>query len=433
MLLNILTAPLYGQNMALSDAEYSELVSYAEQGKIQAIVGLAEYYRLNSMNDEARKWYDKAIELGDIGAGFAYYDQTCKEKYCPRAYDGGAKLSHRKSDDVAQSYLLKSVELGYAEAQTEYAKQFINKCIYNEKRDELRKKINHLRQGSLYDFPETRKEKRNSYIQSMKEFEDDALRTREEAKEAAKWFRKAAEQGFIPAQMELGNMYAHGHGVEKDATEAANWFARAAEKGDANAQFNLALCYYSGFGVEKDLKKAFKLMTAAANAKGRSALKDLSYFYLHGIGVEKSPSKALEIDEIRPESFAEPEPDYVNESGPPLQKEFYDEFLAGEMKYTTTSERYPIIALLMKRRAQIAAQEYEAQQLQRDAEQARKRDAFISLTQKIVEMGNQRREEERRQRIDNNLQQSVELQRRLQQQLEDHEIDRRMQRKTFPW
>jgi len=48
--------------------------------------------------------------------------------------------------------------------------------------------------------------------------------------EAAKWFRKSAEQGFAKAQFSLGMCYENGLGVSKDISEAIKWY-REAEKG----------------------------------------------------------------------------------------------------------------------------------------------------------------------------------------------------------
>ena len=49
--------------------------------------------------------------------------------------------------------------------------------------------------------------------------------------EAAKWCRKAAEQGDAPAQYNLGTMYGNGEGVPEDHVEAARWYRRSAEQG----------------------------------------------------------------------------------------------------------------------------------------------------------------------------------------------------------
>ena len=63
-------------------------------------------------------------------------------------------------------------------------------------------------------------------------------------KQAVKWYRKAAEQGFAEAQFYLGWMYAEGQGVAEDYKQAAKWYRQAAEQGHAKAQNNLGVRYY---------------------------------------------------------------------------------------------------------------------------------------------------------------------------------------------
>jgi TPR repeat protein len=53
---------------------------------------------------------------------------------------------------------------------------------------------------------------------------------------AAKWIRKAADQGNEYAQNSMGGMYERGEGVPKNKTEAAKWYRKAAEQGDADAK-----------------------------------------------------------------------------------------------------------------------------------------------------------------------------------------------------
>jgi TPR repeat protein len=74
--------------------------------------------------------------------------------------------------------------------------------------------------------------------------------------EAVHWFRKAAEQGYAPAQSSLGNRYYSGLGVEKDFAQAVAWFRKAVEQDYADAKYRLGLCYHSGNGTEMDLVKA---------------------------------------------------------------------------------------------------------------------------------------------------------------------------------
>ena len=50
-----------------------------------------------------------------------------------------------------------------------------------------------------------------------------------------------AERGNASAQYNLGVMYAKGQGVRQDYAEAVRWYRRAAEQGDVQAQSNLGV------------------------------------------------------------------------------------------------------------------------------------------------------------------------------------------------
>jgi len=54
--------------------------------------------------------------------------------------------------------------------------------------------------------------------------------------EAFKWLHKAAKQGDVIAQLNLGRMYYYGEGVTKDNAEAGKWYRKAAEQGNETAQ-----------------------------------------------------------------------------------------------------------------------------------------------------------------------------------------------------
>src|SRR6476660_3157547 len=59
-----------------------------------------------------------------------------------------------------------------------------------------------------------------------------------------------AEAGDPESEVELGRRYHKGEGVVKDHAEAAKWYRKAAEQNFAPAQYNLGLCYEQG--VAKD-------------------------------------------------------------------------------------------------------------------------------------------------------------------------------------
>ena len=50
-----------------------------------------------------------------------------------------------------------------------------------------------------------------------------------------RWYRQAAEQGYAPAQSNLGGMYAKGEGVPQDYVRAYAWFNLVAAQGHADA------------------------------------------------------------------------------------------------------------------------------------------------------------------------------------------------------
>ena len=49
--------------------------------------------------------------------------------------------------------------------------------------------------------------------------------------EAERWYRKAAEQGSVAAQNNMGVLHVWGYGVPQDSVEAYAWFSIAAEQG----------------------------------------------------------------------------------------------------------------------------------------------------------------------------------------------------------
>jgi hypothetical protein len=57
--------------------------------------------------------------------------------------------------------------------------------------------------------------------------------------QAVELFKKAAEQGHVDAQNNLGAMYFTGEGVNRDEKEAIKWFEKAASQGNSDAQANL--------------------------------------------------------------------------------------------------------------------------------------------------------------------------------------------------
>jgi len=75
---------------------------------------------------------------------------------------------------------------------------------------------------------------------------------------AVELFNKSAAQGYVLAQNTLGGLYDIGLGVEQNGAEANLWYARAAEQGNPNAMYNLGINSGKGFGVAQDLVEFYK-------------------------------------------------------------------------------------------------------------------------------------------------------------------------------
>jgi len=75
----------------------------------------------------------------------------------------------------------------------------------------------------------------------------------EDNEEAAKYFRRAAEQGNADGQYGLGALYAAGEGVERDPAAARQWFERAAGAGHPQAVIALSQAFLTeSFGFRRD-------------------------------------------------------------------------------------------------------------------------------------------------------------------------------------
>jgi uncharacterized protein len=74
----------------------------------------------------------------------------------------------------------------------------------------------------------------------------DILDKAEEDEEAVSWYRKAAAQGNAAGEYGLGQMYAKGEGVKQDNTQARTYTLHAAEKGHLPAMLQAIEIYKDG-------------------------------------------------------------------------------------------------------------------------------------------------------------------------------------------
>ena len=178
--------------------------------------------------DEAMKWYRRSAQAGYAPAQFllGYF------------HHGGHRLEY-DHDDVIRWYR-KAADQGYAKAQ------------YNL--------------GCFYGHGET------IWVKSIPGQPNvrSTVGIPENSDEAAKWYRKAAEQGHVTAQYVMGKIFHSGKGVPKEQGEAVKWWRKAAEQGHGPSQFNLGVMCFYGRGTIKDFAESTKWFHACSLQNPRS-------------------------------------------------------------------------------------------------------------------------------------------------------------------
>jgi len=112
--------------------------------------------------------------------------------------------------------------------------------------------------------------------------------------EKERWFRKAANQGFAPAQYTLAGAYLEGIAdVSKNEEEGVNWIRLAAEQEYAPAQLLLSICYSEGMGgIRRSNEDAVKWLRKSADQEFALARFILGDCYENGRLVEQDSKEA---------------------------------------------------------------------------------------------------------------------------------------------
>jgi uncharacterized protein len=110
--------------------------------------------------------------------------------------------------------------------------------------------------------------------------------------EAVLWYTKAAEQGYLLGQFNLGVLYELGRGVPQDYELAAAWYSKAAEQGYAGAQFNLGGMFRLGRGVRQNDAEAAAWYRKAAEQGLAEAQYNLGSMCTLGQGMPRDLAQA---------------------------------------------------------------------------------------------------------------------------------------------
>ncbi len=92
---------------------------------------------------------------------------------------------------------------------------------------------------------------------------------------ARAWCAAAAERDAASSQTLYAELMEHGHGGPVDHAAAARWYRRAGDQGHGHALFALSHMYREGRGVDQDARQADSLLTRAAEAGNDLAQREL--------------------------------------------------------------------------------------------------------------------------------------------------------------
>jgi hypothetical protein len=109
---------------------------------------------------------------------------------------------------------------------------------------------------------------------------------------------KLAEAGDAWSAWRLGEIYGSGEGVSRDEAEAARWFRKGAEEGNVDAQEDIGMIYAYGVGIPEDDAEAYFWLNLASatwvgSSNGKARLKEERDI----VGTKLPPEKRLEIQE----------------------------------------------------------------------------------------------------------------------------------------
>jgi len=112
---------------------------------------------------------------------------------------------------------------------------------------------------------------------------------------ALELYTKAANMGYVPSQIVLGNVYSWGSwDTESDPKLAFKWYSKAAESNDPEALYAMMRSYYNGEGTPTNYQKAFEYAQKIKDVEP-GALVWLGKMYFYGNGTKQDYKKAFEV------------------------------------------------------------------------------------------------------------------------------------------
>jgi len=99
--------------------------------------------------------------------------------------------------------------------------------------------------------------------------------------QAAYWYRRAAEQGFVYSQFNLALMYYWGYGLPQSYANALYWYEKAAEQGDLQAVRSVVRLYSGEFDIADEEMAAYWIRRGAELGDVDFQMEVAGFYYYH--------------------------------------------------------------------------------------------------------------------------------------------------------
>ena len=282
---------MYRKGRGISQ-DYAKAVEWyqksAEQGDADAQYNMGTKYVRDCDYAKAAEWYRKSAEQGNAtaqynlgvlyehGEGISLDLTKAVEWYRKSAEQGNATaqynlgVMYEQGRGVCQDYTKavewyrKAVEQGHWKAEVWFrklAEQGNADAQYNL--------------GVMYERGSIRErlslKPENEWYNELADFGVSCYCPCPDNAEAMEWYRKAAEQGHVGAQCQLGGIYFN----RKEYASAFGWFERVARRGNRDAQLQLGIMFKKGLGVYPDFDEAMHWFRESADEGNHRAANEL--------------------------------------------------------------------------------------------------------------------------------------------------------------
>ena len=263
------------------EQDFSEAIHWfrraAERGNASAHVSLGSFYASGKSVAQdffaARECFLKAVELGDAEAQALL--ASMDEKLAAKATGKDATPS-----DIDAGISREAAEVPAADASEVGQDDNADTADKKPRKRELTALLKAAKQGDV-----------EAQYQLGKMF-DDGDGVDQDFDKAACYYTDAAEQGHAEAQFQLGIMHGNGQGVTRDNAEVLHWFRRAAERGHVKAQYNLGTMYDNGIGADVNYTEALRWYRMAADQGDSGSQFNIGAMYDNGHGIAQDDTEA---------------------------------------------------------------------------------------------------------------------------------------------